>query len=68
MTIRTEALEKRNRSQAARIKELENGGSDPNIRIQQEDSVYLSGTKIEDLSFIDEIVTKRTLDLSGIDL
>ncbi len=68
MMIRTEALEKRNRSQAARIKELENGGSDPNIRIQQEDSVYLSGTKIEDLSFIDEIVTKRTLDLSGIDL
>lgn len=68
MTIRTEALEKRNRSQAARIKELENGRSDPNIRIQQEDSAYLSGTKIEDLSFIDEIVTKRTLDLSGIDL
>lgn len=68
MTIKTEALEKRNRSQAARIKELENFESNPNIKIQQEDSVYLSGTKIEDLPFIDEIVTKRTLDLSELDL
>lgn len=68
MTIRTEELEKRNKLQEEKIKALENVRSNPNFIIQQEDSLYLSGTKIEDLSFIGEIHSKRTLDLSKIDL